>query len=83
MQSLTIELPEAVLIACGQSRDDFIRDAKFFLALKLFELGRLSSGKAAELCNMGRADFLAASSRAGVPVATLDESEIADEFRDV
>jgi len=83
MHSLTIELPEAVLIACGQSRDEFLRDAKFLLFLKLFELGRLSSGKAAELCGMSRAEFLAAASRAGVPVAALDEGEVADEFSDV
>ena len=83
MQALTIELPEAVLIACGQSREEFVREAKFLLALKLFELGRLSSGKAAELCSMSRADFLFAASRAGVPVATLDEADLADEFRDV
>ena len=45
MHSLTIELPEAVLIACGQSRDDFLRDAKFLLVLELFEIGRLSSAR--------------------------------------
>jgi predicted HTH domain antitoxin len=83
MHSLTIELPEAVLIACGQSRDEFLRDAKSLLVLKLFEIGRLSSGKAAELCSMSRAEFLSAASRAGVPVAVLDEVDLADEFRDV
>ena len=83
MQSLTIDLPETLLIACGQSREEFLRDARFLLALKLFELGRLSSGKAAELSRMSRADFLFAASRAGVPVATLDEADLAEEFRDV
>jgi predicted HTH domain antitoxin len=83
MQSLTIELPDAVLLACGQSREEFVREARFLLALKLFELGRLSSGKAAELCPMSRAEFLFAASRAGVPVAALDEADLADEFRDI
>ena len=66
-----------------RSRDEVLREAKLLLALKLFEVGRLSSGKAAELCGMSRAEFLFASSRAGVPVAVLDDAELADEFRDV
>jgi hypothetical protein len=46
--TLTIDIPESVLLATGQSREEFIREAKFLLAAKLFEMGRLSSGKAAQ-----------------------------------
>jgi predicted HTH domain antitoxin len=82
MRTLTIELPEDVLLATGQSRDEFIRDARFLLAGKLFELGRLSSGKASELAGMNHVDFLIAMSRQGVAVTDLDpeaaERELAD-----
>ena len=83
MHPLTIEIPENVLLATGQSREEFIREAKMLLAAKLFELGRLSSGKAAQLCGMGRVDFLFTVSRMGIPVADLDEEEIKREFADV
>ena len=83
MQALTIDLPETLLLASGKERDEFLREARFLLALKLFEVGRLSSGKAAELCPMSRGEFLLAASRAGVPVATLDEADAAEEFRDL
>ena len=83
MHPLTIEIPENVLLATGQSREEFIREAKILLAAKLFELGRLSSGKAAQLCGMGRVDFLLTVSRMGIPVADLDEEETKREFRDV
>ena len=82
MPVLTIEIPEDVLLAAGQSREEFIRDAKFLLAAKLFEVGRLSSGKAAELCSMGRVEFILAVGRMGTPVADLDEEEMNREFRD-
>lgn len=75
MATLSIELPETVLLATGQSRDEFLTEARFLLALKLFELGRISSGKAAEICGMGRVEFLFAAGRHGVPVADLDEYE--------
>jgi hypothetical protein len=43
------------------------------LTLKLFEVGRLSSGKAGTLCGMGRVEFLFAAGRTGVPVVALDK----------
>ena len=79
---LRIELPDSLLLATGQSREDFLRDARLLLALKLFELGRLSSGRAAELCDLSRPDFFVTASRFGVPVADLDEEELRREFAD-
>ena len=83
MQSLTIEIPADVLLSTGQSREEFIKEAKMLLAAKLFELGRLSSGKAAQLCNLGRVEFLFMMGRMGIPVADLDEDEMQREFADI
>jgi predicted HTH domain antitoxin len=77
---LHVDLPESLLLSTGQSREEFIREAKLLLAVKLFELGRLSSGRAAELCSLPRLDFLLTASRMGVPVADLDEAEMEREF---
>ncbi|MFC1707054.1 UPF0175 family protein [Planctomycetota bacterium] len=80
MNPVTIDIPEDYLLASGQSREDFVREAKFLLALKLFELGRLSSGRAAGLCGMSRVDFLLAVGRMGIAVADLDPEEVDREF---
>jgi predicted HTH domain antitoxin len=80
MSPLTIEIPEDILAATGQSPEEFVREAKLLLALGLFERGRLSSGKAGQLCGLGRVDFLLAASRQGIPVADLEEHEMAKEF---
>jgi predicted HTH domain antitoxin len=80
MSTLTIELPEDLLLATGQSREEFVRDAKFLLAGRLFELGRLSSGKASELAGMNHVDFLIAMSRQGVAIADLDDEAARREF---
>ncbi|MEO5353972.1 MAG: UPF0175 family protein [Magnetococcus sp. XQGC-1] len=50
------------------------------MALKLFEQGRISSGKAGRLSGMGRVEFLLAASRAGVPVVDLNQNEMDEEF---
>ncbi len=48
MSALRIELPDDLLLTIGQTRDEFLREATFLLALKMFETGRISSGQAAE-----------------------------------
>lgn len=81
MSSINIEVAESVLLTTGQSREEFARDAQFLLAAKLFELGRLSSGKAAQLCDMAHPDFLFAAGRLGVPVVQLTGEELDREFQ--
>lgn len=78
--TLNLELPENLLATTGQSREEFLREARFLLALKWFELGRISSGKAAELCQMPRLDFLIQAGSMGVPVLELDGEELDEEF---
>lgn len=80
MGVIQIELPENLLLSTGQSREEFIKEAKFLLALKLFEMGRLSSGRAAELCGLPRLDFILRAGRAGAPVADLEGEELDREF---
>ena len=79
MNTLTIELPVDGLPSVDLS-DNFSDEIRFLLALKLFELGRISSGRAGKLCSMGRVEFLMAASRLGVPVVNLSNNEMLDEF---
>ncbi len=83
MNAVMIDLPESLLLTTGQSRDEFIKEAKFLLMAKLFEMGRISSGKAAEICGMQRIDFIFAVGKMGIPVVQLDEDELAREFENV
>lgn len=80
MNTLTIELPVEGLPSPAEMPDNFSDEARFLLALKLFELGRISSGKAGKLCGMGRVEFLLAASRAGVPVVDLSQEDMSEEF---
>ena len=69
----------SVLVGSGQTREAFIAEAKFLLAVKLFELGRLSSSRAADVSGMNRVDFLLRAGQSGTPVTDLDERK-AEEF---
>jgi predicted HTH domain antitoxin len=78
-RSLTIPYDDAVLLEASLTRDEFEREARFLLASKLYELGRLSSGRAAQLCAMGRVEFLASLGRAGVSISNLRPEDADDE----
>jgi predicted HTH domain antitoxin len=78
--TLTIEYPDELLFALGVSDKEFSEEAKFLLAAKLYELGKISSGQAALLAGKGRVEFLYSLSRLGVPLSNLREEDLQDEL---
>ncbi len=81
MHQLTISYPDDLLLACGKSPDAFEAELRFLLAVKLFELRRLSVGKAAAFCDMDKAHFIYELGRMQIPVINLDNDQITDELR--
>jgi predicted HTH domain antitoxin len=57
-QQIVIDVPEKVLLAEKMDAVSFARELRILAAVKLYELGRLSSGRAAELAAMPRVEFL-------------------------
>lgn len=82
MQTLTLPYADDLLVTSGQAPDVLAAELRFLLAVKLFELHRLSIGKAAEFCDMGKVQFLFELGRLQVPVINLDDDQIRDELRD-
>jgi predicted HTH domain antitoxin len=81
MQKATVTYPDGFPQILKMSDAEFAQELQFLAAAKLYELGRLSSGKAAQLAGMGRVEFLHALTRIGVPAINLRDEEIDAEIR--
>ena len=57
-RQIVVNVPEKVLLAEKMDETSFARELLVLAAVKLYELGHLSSGRAAELAGMSRVEFL-------------------------
>ncbi|RDV80890.1 UPF0175 family protein [Ammonifex thiophilus] len=69
MEALRVELPP------GISEEE----ARLFLAIKLYELGRLSIGQAARLAGYSKRTFMELLGKHGVPVVAYPPEELKEE----
>ncbi len=82
MQNVSVEIPANTFAALGESPDDFVSEMRIAAAVKWYELGRLSQGKAAEVAGLTRAGFIEALSRLKVSPMQYTEKELAHELDD-
>jgi len=68
MKTMTIDCTPELSVALGKRGDEVEKEVLLSSALKLFELGRISSGLAARLAGMSRVQFLILCGQYGVSV---------------
>jgi predicted HTH domain antitoxin len=58
MRQIVVNVPEKIILAEKTDETSFGRELLMLAAVKLYELGHLSSGRAAELAGISRVEFL-------------------------
>lgn len=74
-------VPENFELSIEMTRAELDHHLRLMAALKMFELGQISSGKAAELVGMTRVDFLQTCARYHVSVFNYPPEEALEEIR--
>ncbi|MCY4226820.1 MAG: UPF0175 family protein [Gammaproteobacteria bacterium] len=82
-RSLNIEYGDDVLLALGLSPEQFCEEAKTLIAVKLYELGRLSTGAAAQFAGIPKPLFLTILADYGVNTFDLSSEEIQRDITNV
>lgn len=80
MQTITIELPENLGRAVGESEADLPRAVRRAAAIQWYSQGLISQGKGAEIAGLTRAGFLDALFHAKVPACQVTPEELAEEL---
>lgn len=80
MSQVQLTLPEGFEHAVQLTAAELESQIRLMAALKMFELGKLSSGKAAELAGVSRVEFLDLCGRYQVPVIQYEPGELEREL---
>ena len=76
MSQVTLSIPDEILLALKATPDDIASRIRFAAAVKLFEIGQLSSGAAARLAGVPKPFFLSHLADYGVNAFDLTEDEL-------
>jgi predicted HTH domain antitoxin len=77
---ILVEVPANLPDAIQCTPQQFMWEAKMAMAIKLYEMKRLSSGMAASLVGISRVQFLVELHKYGVAVIDLDAVELAEDI---
>jgi predicted HTH domain antitoxin len=81
MSEITISFPDDTLAALDMTPEQFGTELRLAGAVKLYEMGRLSSGAAASVAGIPRTVFLTRLADFGVDTFRLTEEDFRQETR--
>ncbi len=81
-ETVAVDYPADVRLLLGETKEDFARELKMLAAVKLYEMGKVSSGNAAALAGTDRVSFLLGLGRYRVSVFNYTPEELEREVRE-
>jgi predicted HTH domain antitoxin len=82
MPTVHIPYDPKLLVSSGRTAEELEREFRLVLAAKLYELGRLSLGQAAELAGRSKAEFMYELAPLGVSILNFGVDELKHEIHD-
>ena len=80
MGDIVLSVPDDLDLALNVAPGELPHELLFAAAVKLFEIGKISAGKAAELAGMPKPLFLTKLTELGVSACTLTAEDVAEDI---
>jgi predicted HTH domain antitoxin len=80
-EELIMKYPSGFELAVHMNKEEMEEYIRLMAALKMFELGKISSGKAAQLAGMSRMEFLEACGKYRVSIFNYPPEEAEQEIK--
>ena len=81
MEELKLKYPRGFESVVQMTKDELEFNIRLMAALKMFELGKISMGKAAELAGMSKTEFLETCGRYKVSIFNYNDEEAVQELK--
>jgi predicted HTH domain antitoxin len=75
-ETLTVHIPRNIQMILNRTPEELGRDLRLYAALMLFQLGKLSSGAAAEMAGIPKVMFLDLCADYNIPISQITPDDL-------
>lgn len=79
MIELKLNIPEDILYTLNDTKKEFIKKMRLYSAIELYKMQKLSMGKASELAEMNKIDFMFELGKYKIPAINYDIEDFKEE----
>jgi predicted HTH domain antitoxin len=79
MTELKLNIPQNILYTLNETKNDFIKKLRLYAAMELYRMQKLSMGKASELAEMNKTDFMFELGQYEIPAINYDPDDFREE----
>ncbi len=75
-RSLHIKIPSHLFIALNKTEDELSKEMRLYTAIRFYQAGKLTIGKAAEFADLSRFEFENVLADNNIPISNLEIEDI-------
>jgi predicted HTH domain antitoxin len=79
MTELKLNIPQDILYTLNETKNDFVKKMRLYAAMELYRMQKLSMGKASELAEMNKTNFMFELGKYEIPAINYDPDDFRNE----